>query len=344
MKIIFIVKNQSGYENLLKLAEELEYEVVGLVAYTEAHFFSNVNGYPLYPQEYAYKLNYDLALLAGTDDYVDTFAKNVFPEIPREKFASVYWLLKQKMSLKYEDSKDPIIQETLEYWKTHSLSVFNQHLENFQDTWDEVFTDEENGFPYIWFETIGGQKRKMYYPHNGDFREKDGKTFVKNILQEQAPQSPHLYITDEHKIDEGDILIDAGVCEGNFALRYVEVCSRIYLFESDAKWLEPLYHTFRDYTDKVILIPKYVSNFSQGNNIALDDIVKIPDGSKVFLKMDIEGAEVDALHGAKNIFRRNKVKASVCSYHQPDDVWKIKSVLKRYGCKTWTSNGYMVFF
>ena len=137
-------------------------------------------------------------------------------------------------------------------------------------------------------------------------------------------------------------MIDAGVCEGNFALKYVDVCSKIYLFESDPSWLEPLYYTFADYADKVVLIPKFVSNVTEKNFVSIDDKVKISD-KNVFLKMDIEGAEIDALHGAKNLLRNNKVKASVCSYHNADDLWKIKSIFKSHNYRTWTSDGYMVF-
>ena len=59
--------------------------------------------------------------------------------------------------------------------------------------------------------------------------------------------------------------------------------------------------------------------------------------------MDIEGAEPLALRGAKRILTNNKVKASICSYHNADDLIKIKSVMQSYGYKTSTSDGWMVF-
>ena len=162
-------------------------------------------------------------------------------------------------------------------------------------------------------------------------------------MREQLPTSPHLYIKDEHKINEGDILIDAGVCEGNFALRYVDICSKVYLFEMDTKWIKPLYFSFRDCWDKIELIHKAVSDTTKGMNVALDDAVNCAKDSKIFVKMDIEGAEPAALRGAKNLLTNNKVRASVCSYHNSDDAWKIKSLFQKYNFKTWTSNGYMIF-
>ena len=170
----------------------------------------------------------------------------------------------------------------------------------------------------------------------------DGAMYVKNVLEEQFPTSPHLYTKGEHNIGDGDILIDAGVCEGNFALKYVDVCSKIYLFEPEARWLEPLYYTFIDYADKVALIPKFVSDTSRGNYTTIDNVVPNKLNENVFLKMDIEGAEISALRGGKNFLSKNKVKASVCSYHNPDDLWKIRSVFKSHGYETWTSDGWMI--
>ncbi|MBQ9487503.1 MAG: FkbM family methyltransferase [Selenomonadaceae bacterium] len=75
----------------------------------------------------------------------------------------------------------------------------------------------------------------------------------------------------------------------------------------------------------------------------MDDVVSIPYDSKVFLKIDIEGAEPAALRGAKKILTTNKVKASVCSYHNADDIIKIKSIFQNCGYKIATSEGYMIF-
>lgn len=46
-----------------------------------------------------------------------------------------------------------------------------------------------------------------------------------------------------------------------------------------------------------------------------------------FIKMDIEGAEMPALHGAEQTIRENRPKMAVCIYHRPDDILDIPDFL-----------------
>lgn len=58
---------------------------------------------------------------------------------------------------------------------------------------------------------------------------------------------------------------------------------------------------------------------------AIDDIVG--DRTVGFIKLDIEGAELDALHGAKNTIARDKPLLAICVYHKHGDLFAIMDYL-----------------
>ncbi len=255
--------------------------------------------------------------------------------IDEEKIESKFYLLKMLMTEKYKDSEDTEIQDILKYWQKNPLSVFNQYVSPGKEI-HMVHWDCIENMPYILFED-----KRMYFPYNHRFHVVDGKKVVIDILGEQQPTSPHLYIKDNIKVEQGDVVADAGVCEGNFALRYIEKVSKLYLFESDRRWIKPLQKTFEKFSDKVVLCNKFLGANEQAASTTLDTII---EGRLDFLKMDIEGAEEAALLGGKNTLCNNHVKCSICSYHKPEAEAQLKDILQSYGYQTNTSKGYMVFF
>ncbi len=81
----------------------------------------------------------------------------------------------------------------------------------------------------------------------------------------------------------------------------------------------------------------------QVQGVNLDEVVKERVG---FIKLDIEGAEMDALSGAKNIIRNDRPLMAVCVYHRSGDVLEIMNFLhqivpeyrfwlRHYSCMNW---------
>jgi FkbM family methyltransferase len=57
------------------------------------------------------------------------------------------------------------------------------------------------------------------------------------------------------------------------------------------------------------------------NSVKVDDLL---EGKLIsWIKMDIEGAELAALEGAKNIISLNRPKLTICVYHKTRDLWEI---------------------
>jgi FkbM family methyltransferase len=64
--------------------------------------------------------------------------------------------------------------------------------------------------------------------------------------------------------------------------------------------------------------------------VSLDDA--IPNFRPSLIKMDIEGAEYDALSGAQQLIAENQPGLAICVYHRPDDLWRIPSLVKSWQC------------
>ncbi|WP_022761387.1 FkbM family methyltransferase [Butyrivibrio sp. AD3002] len=80
--------------------------------------------------------------------------------------------------------------------------------------------------------------------------------------------------------------------------------------------------------------------------VALDDDITEP---VTMIKMDIEGAERDAIAGAKNHIKNEKPKLLICTYHLPSDIFRIprmideirddyKMYLRFYGRGIWPTD------
>lgn len=61
--------------------------------------------------------------------------------------------------------------------------------------------------------------------------------------------------------------------------------------------------------------------------VALDQIV--PNFAPTFIKLDIEGAEPDALLGAASLIARFQPALAVCVYHKPEHLWVIPRLIRQ---------------
>ena len=144
-----------------------------------------------------------------------------------------------------------------------------------------------------------------------------------------------------YKLKPGDVVVDAGAFTGDytiFAAKKVGKLGRIIAFEPDKNNLKILAKNIKhEKLNNVVIIPKALwsentnlkleklnglhSSISQigslNINVArLDDELKKMNIKKVdFIKMDIEGAEIEAIKGAIHTLKRLKPQLAIASYH-----------------------------
>ena len=159
-------------------------------------------------------------------------------------------------------------------------------------------------------------------------------------------------------VEKGDIVIDAGACFGESSLKFAHYSSpdgMVYSYEFVPRNLDifrknlDLNPQFRDSVtiieravwSKSDIILNYLDMgpgstviFDNANKdgvktLTIDDLVDLKDIPRVnFIKMDIEGAELQALQGAINTLKKYRPKLAISIYHRaPTDYFEIPEFL-----------------
>lgn len=244
---------------------------------------------------------------------------------------------KQRLISRYKSTGNEEIKDILCYLKDHPLQVFNyEFTAKYNNRNYDIVYDEQAGLFYTMFEN-----KRMYFARNLDSEEKV-IDYYRQVRLEQDIESPHKYLHEDFQVDSNSVVIDAGVAEGNFALSVIDKVKKIYLFESDPDWIEALKYTFAPYSDKVILVNKYLSDYVDASTVSVDSLVE--EEQIDFMKLDIEGEEYYALEGARNtISSSTRMKCVVCTYHKEFDYIALSQLLQGFGFDIETSKGYMWF-
>ena len=228
-----------------------------------------------------------------------------------------------------------IFKHEIDYLKNNGLVIFPYDFEKKYRN-KEVKVYEIDNFSYV---DYYGKKMFFQKTHSIDHI----KYYYNSILMEQDSDSPHKYCSDLFKVDENDIVLDIGVAEGNFSLFYLEKAKKIFLFEPNKNWVEALKKSFHPFS-KVELIDKEVSDYSSESKIALDDLQELKN-QRLFVKIDVDGAERSVLAGMKNLLNNEeKIKVAICTYHNQEDSREFELFFQNLGFQTEFTPGYMLFY
>ncbi len=227
--------------------------------------------------------------------------------------------------------------EALSYIRKKGIQVFPYHFQDkYKKSEVEVFVDAKNGLKYVI-----ENDRKLYFKRKSS--ERGVKRNYNALRIEQDVESAHRYLTQSFEVEDGDILVDVGAAEGNLPLSVMHKVKKVYLFETDPKWIEALHATFEPWKEKVEIINKYVSDKNNDTHISLDVFFKDKEPF-TFLKVDAEGAETSILEGCRTILAENKpMKIAMATYHKPNDAEEIELFINQYHFKSEFSEGFMIF-
>lgn len=228
--------------------------------------------------------------------------------------------------------------ESLHYYHYIMHNGYSRHLYEFRKEYDNTIPDLQkdanNGLFYILIEG-----KRLYFKR--DLLPQKITGLYKELIIEQDKRSAHHYFDDIEKELKGKTLLDIGGAEGLISLLAIEAVGHVYLFECDALWIEALKATFNPWKEKITIVNKWVGAKTEGECLALDDFFKDKSSDDLFLKMDIEGSEQDALKGARRLFLEGKnLGFAVCTYHEEDDGKQICALLDDYKSTYFHQRGY----
>lgn len=197
-----------------------------------------------------------------------------------------------------------------------------------------VHQDVEQKLPYVIH-----NGHRLYFP---DFyTEEKIKKDYRALLTEQDPKSAHRYVNSYTELTS-KTLLDVGAAEGIFSLDTIEYTNHVILFECMEYWQAPLRATFSKWPDKVTLVKKYVGDTTANDFVAIDDFLPSNNRQNLFIKMDIEGAERQALQGAQDTLQQGtNVQVAICTYHRVGDPEYIDKYLLHAGFVTEFSEGFL---
>jgi len=146
----------------------------------------------------------------------------------------------------------------------------------------------------------------------------------------------------------GDFVIDGGACTGDTAAIFsnaVGADGMVYCFDPVADHLAILEYNAKQFplsnvkvmpyglSDKTvvadpIVLNHYAPGFHGGNSKiplqSIDHLVESGDIRTIdFIKLDVEGAELDSLRGAHRSIERFRPKLAISLYHKPNDIFEL---------------------
>lgn len=179
-------------------------------------------------------------------------------------------------------------------------------------------------------------------------------TYNTFMHQGNATKYSHYFDEDIISITDSEIFVDCGGYNGDTLSVFRNVTGdkfkTYYLFEPDSELLENarskgdhrvIYVNKGIWSEETML--SFMKETADGNgSVAMDnnadDTIQIPVTTldeavetATFIKLDVEGAELHALKGAKKLIEKYHPKIAVCVYHKYEDYIELYKYIQKLG-------------
>ena len=178
------------------------------------------------------------------------------------------------------------------------------------------------------------------------YRQTLDPAMLKSVLDDDDLYAPKGLM----KFSDDEVYVDGGSYDGDTIRTFIERVGgrfkNIYAFEPDPVTFKKLEANFASearvqlfhaglHSQKGNL--RFRDDASRGAIFATDGEIEMPvttiddavgERPVTYIKMNIEGAEVDALHGGRRTIQRSLPRLAISVYHRPSDLWRIPHLVR----------------
>lgn len=274
------------------------------------------------------------------DIFAEIYRKNSLKNINQSKYP---WL--KSLLLKYSVTSNVLERRAYKIYNKARLAIDNSlsPIDVYKDINENIQAYSDV------YELLSDDRSKEVFVAVQMYRMTRNLEYISWACDAETKQ----YFAPEINLNTGEIIVDCGAYIGDNLLDFIEqkiIPQKYFLFEPNDKnyekllksvekakqlGIETIPHKAGVFSDNTKL---YFTNEDDSSSItenvtdnyidvvSLDKIIKEPIS---FIKMDVEGAELKALEGAKTLIVAYKPKLAICLYHKQSDFYKIPLFIKQ---------------
>lgn len=224
------------------------------------------------------------------------------------------------------------------------LESFNKTKE--MECFSKMMIEKNNEIKNV-YNMLEDEESKKVYKNILNYRKTKKRKYIRNIITKKQ-----YFISGLIPVGSKEIFVDGGAFTGDTIIdfnKFVDgVYDKIFAFEPDEKNIKILNSEIEKRHMKNVEIFPYglwsskkdlfisndggmIATVSETGDIKVDvnSIDNLLSKEKVtFIKMDIEGSEMEALKGAEYVIRTYKPILAISIYHKPADFYEIPTFIK----------------
>lgn len=244
--------------------------------------------------------------------------------------------------------------------KLHGIGISDDHIRLYNFAFmDLEYTDKAFIFDHIndfnrSFQRLADEKSRKIYTHLLNYKITKDEEYLQQLQQYVDDEEDQYFDSSLFDFSGDEVLLDIGAYTGDTLSSFVKHYSKwkkYFGFEADTHIFQVLRQSIEHsvFQNKCRIYNcaawnKQTTLFfdenpgsstvvrNSSNMVQAEKIDTVLEGEEPFtiVKMDIEGAEANALLGAKNLIKKYNPVLAICVYHKRDDYFYLLDLIDEY--------------